>query len=850
MANMIDNKNSIQYSDHSCEEVNKLVQLFFSNDGDLVSLFNELVQLTSEEEGQWCFRIRQKIIGIGAINEKYLFYVSPSNYGFTVKFAGDEEICEFARKRKTYLVAKLNEALFFEKYHDSEMAVTTEQIDTVANKAPSEFFDYIESLLKAGNYNLDSSQLAFCDARSDANICLLAPAGSGKTYSILYRCLKILEASKNNADETKPNFLLITFTNAASSELNHRLKTHNIFSGIQATVKTLNSYGFELLRRTYTGLKVIESKKFEKSMIVSHNLAGVIDKHIYFKNAYNTARNKINFGAYLIDVIDQFKSMGFNHRMNVYDYNNQETYLQKIGLGSYLSSAYDLLYFACKDAIHSEEDKRNIKTSFFDFWKDAVLTMREQRYLTFEDQKYWCKEELLSRINNQNYSRNKFTHIIVDEFQDINPLDMEMISVISRYNGGKNHEIPLTIVGDDDQSIFGWRGTTPKYIVHPNDFLDRNFKTYILNNNYRSSKEIVTYSTNLISNNVDRVPKKVVSKSSAKTEIKVLNWETESIVFDKTLELAEELKNKGCKQVALIGRKQASIFPYQVLLSSENKDYFVAEDIDIFAGSLMESFENILEAVIFYRNNNNFGLIKDAGYKRYVVGQLVDYCILLIDSMGRFSLRKDDKVSLKNAIVSKNPDSFEDILNAIQSITDRDVVWGQSQQRTIELLKDTFEANSVKTFMDIVVNNYKGFQKNYEKVDDDNHYKSPQFYRLSLLSIRYGDDFEKFSRDIENAKKHSNDCRELDKDDSEYSYDKVHNNSINLITAIRSKGHEYDAVIMLNASDKEWLPKDTGDIEEDRRVFYVAMTRAKKYLYFVTSCEEPNCTFLRETLID
>ena len=69
---------------------------------------------------------------------------------------------------------------------------------------------------------------------------------------------------------------------------------------------------------------------------------------------------------------------------------------------------------------------------------------------------------------------------------------------------------------------------------------------------------------------------------------------------------------------------------------------------------------------------------------------------------------------------------------------------------------------------------------------------------------------------------------------------------IHLMTATRSKGHEFDGVIILDTYDDEWPHRLAKDLEEERRLFYVAMTRAKKYLYFVTSADKELSRFLGE----
>ena len=100
------------------------------------------------------------------------------------------------------------------------------------------------------------------------------------------------------------------------------------------------------------------------------------------------------------------------------------------------------------------------------------------------------------------YGAARYDHILVDEFQDINPLDLALIKVIVERN-----QSTLTIVGDDDQAIFEWRGASPEYILQPQRYFGSPFKDYLLETNYRSPRNIVTHSQNLIAHNRNRVEK-------------------------------------------------------------------------------------------------------------------------------------------------------------------------------------------------------------------------------------------------------------------------------------------------------------------------------------------------------
>ena len=141
---------------------------------------------------------------------------------------------------------------------------------------------------------------------------------------------------------------------------------------------------------------------------------------------------------------------------------------------------------------------------------------------------------------------------------------------------------------------------------------------------------------------------------------------------------------------------------------------------------------------------------------------------------------------------------------------------------------------------------FRGLDKDYNKKDTDTHYKEPQFFRLAEISKRYGNDFRLFYRDIEKARRAGERSRSRNNDDSREGYEETNEITIHLVTAARSKGHEFDAVIVLDADDNEWPNRMNGDIEEERRLFHVAMSRAKKYLYFVTDSRNLESRFLLE----
>ena len=676
---------------------------------------------------------------------------------------------------------------------------------------------------------LNRSQKKFCKTPIKANVRLLAPAGSGKTYSLLWRCKYIVEQSKEK-DLPAPYFLLVAFTRAAKLEIESRLKHEPAFSDIRATVRTLNAWGWEQIRKPG---KELLTKRIQRQNAVNHDLLPLIQKHSMIANGFKTAYSRASNSALLMDLIDLWKSLGFTHTMNKTAYNSHVRHLTEIGLRPILDDAYELLNRM--EGIRSEDKKAKASgiSEFFEFWKKAVIQLEANNRYTMEDQKYWARITLESQIDSAKSPQGitRYTHIMVDEFQDINPLDLELLKAACRYHGKKGKPVSITLIGDDDQAIFGWRGTTPQYILYPEQFFGAKFTTCVLDTNYRSPKNIVEVSNKLLSYNKERVPKDIKSAAKGRAVIKIQKNKKVYSSIEATMKLIRSLqKDERFQEIALIGRRQVSLFPFQVLLSAEGLPYHVDTDIDIFQGEVMQSLQNITQIV--YR-------AKDED-----VDNPIEAVLTICDKIQRFQLSKKDRQAISSFIAQKDIDSFAEALEALRNYPEQ--IKGMQAEAVCRIIERLTNAKTVYEFMKLTGQYLEGLDKDYQKREVDSHYKEPQLFRLQEISKKYGADFRQFYRDIEKARKAGGRSRSVSSTDTEQAYQEIHNTPIHLMTATRSKGHEFDAVIILDADDGEWPARMSNDIEEERRLFYVALSRARKYLCFVISGEKLESRFLLE----
>lgn len=802
--------NNIQnnFIERKPENALQLINEYFYGNKEYIELFLSIQNEMLECDPDLLLCKRNSLIGFAKEGEKYRLYIVPTEDGFELQFAHLERRIPLDNE---HLKACLKEC--------EESVLCFLKQDMIDNDALD--IDYTDVL--------NRSQRKFCKMASSKNIRLLAPAGSGKTYSILWRCRYITDDYEKRG-KVPPYFLLVTFTKAACAELESRLKNDESFKGIRATVRTLNSWGWE--QNKIKG-KELAVSKFDRRNLITHDLVSIISNFPGLADILKGVKGKSINADFLIDLIDLHKSLGFEHQMLKSDYKKHVRYLKEIGLYHILQDNYKILYQMSGVDDNDKKETESCVTEFFKFWKKAVVRLEENHRFTLEDQKYWTNQYLKEKIAAKKYPQGvtRYTHLIVDEFQDINPLDLQLIKTISTYHGnGKN--ISMMIVGDDDQAIFGWRGTTPKYIISPDKYLDSKFETCILDTNYRSPKAIVNCSKSLIEHNKEREPKDMKSVAKGRAVVKVITRKKRNSLTDATMSLIHDLmENKGCKQIALIGRKQAAIFPYQVLLSAEGLSYNVESDIDIFEGEAMKSLQEIIKIIYRAKDYDNDD----------PCSELLTVC----DKVNKYGMKKAEKLKLAHYIEQRGADTFESALSGLRQYPDK--IKNDSAENLYIAVNKLYKAESVYEFMVCVEQELQGLQKDYAKKDTDNHYKEPQFFRLTELSKKYGNDYRSFYRDIEKARKNGEFSRSINSVGYGNEYQEHDEVPIHLLTATRSKGHEFDAVIILEAYDNEWPAWLSDDIEEERRLFYVAMTRAKKYLYFMTSEDEAQSRFLQET---
>lgn len=694
------------------------------------------------------------------------------------------------------------------------------------------------------NSPLDDSQKAFCSDPRRA-LRLLAPAGSGKTYSILWRCLNVLEASANDQ-----RFLIFTFTRGARNELKERLLSDPAFRPIRGRTEilTLNSWGYRRMKSKMHGMRLCTSSK-DRFFCVNNILRPIWLEYPRLRSILEGTKAKNRVYRDLMDFIDYLKSLGFRHDQydDLSDLVNHLRWLEQHKMGAHVQHFRKRL----SDLEVVELDNPNLEAvledaheHFLKFWCEACLHLYRTSLATLEDQKYWALIDLDTLLEQGKFTTgmHRYHHILVDEFQDINVLDLNLLHVIARIN-----KTELTIVGDDDQAIYEWRGASTSFILDPDDCISPGYQTHILKTNYRSPKNIVEFSQRLIKHNQKRVDKSIVANSTEDAKILAIQMPalTHSINFVLHI-VRRSIADPSIKNVGIIGRKRSQIIPYQIVFASEGIQFYAAEDLQVLLSDAFRELKDML------------AIIATAGSSDIRAADPVHDLLKLCGKVKRYPLNKTDYAMLRNHLFRAQPKSLVQAVHALCSYQgplkgkNHD---GQMAIKFATAIANFLDVDTVSEAINAISDNFDGLQRDYGKSLDDIFYADPPFLYMSEYAERYGADYQAFYNDTEKA---IATLARIPTEDEEGRPDDAWKLPIHLMTALRAKGKEFDVVIILDANEKIWPIKyaETDDqLEQERRLFYVAFTRARKKLVILVNevmLDEPAqpSPYLREMGLD
>ena len=682
---------------------------------------------------------------------------------------------------------------------------------------------------------LDTSQQVFCRSNR-RNIRLLAPADCGKTASLLYRCRELVLRANGN-----PRFLVVTFTKSASAELRERLQDHDEFRCLDSRVNitTLNAYGYRQIRNRVRNPKLLVSRN-DYHFAMLNQLRPVWEKHEHVENAITRYRNA---PRRIMEIVDNLKSMGFDHTadLNRDIFRSRLKDLEEQGLTWRIEEQFELLTrIGVLDAVEGRNvdgPSRNLRAfydRFFTFWRNATESLLAQSTFTFEDQKYWAYLDLKSPGPDGKRKRPisgaaRYDHVLVDEFQDINPLDLALIKAIIERNRST-----LSIIGDDDQAIFEWRGASPEYILNPQKYFQVQFNDHQLEINYRSPRQIVSLSQNLINNNLNRVDKKIVpAECAGDAEIEVVSTEG---INDRLIRVTDIVKGTEPGRVAVIGRLRRQLIPFQIYFAQDGAPFKTATDLDIFASKAFDDLISLLE-------------IWDHRLVRRRTGQTINDSMSICDFIYRNPLSKKDNAILRRHLNASNPKTTVDAVENILTYEGPDLKRSRHGKSNLwEGASSFVGAITLWDAIGVISDVFGGLRFDWERAEDDVWYTDPPLKQLA--AIAENEDLEVFDLidRLERAKEQLKEYRTFEDDEDTANAQQILQRPLHLMTAHRAKGKEFDTVVILDTDDRTWpnRARDQRTIEAERRLFYVAFTRAQKKVVLLHEKDAPLSLFVEE----
>ncbi|MDD4135476.1 MAG: ATP-dependent DNA helicase [Candidatus Shapirobacteria bacterium] len=709
----------------------------------------------------------------------------------------------------------------------------------------------------------------------DGPVMVIAGAGTGKTQTITLRIGKILQDTQINSS----NILCLTFTDSAALNMRSRLLNligsdaygvrmctfhafcnsvikdnpqHFLFSQKESIplddvkkiqiirnlidqlpqssqLKNINALYFyqNEISKSIQNLKKenIDTNKFEELIQNSADFSKIalpFAKKLGEIRATPKAAPEIT--GLVEDLISQLKN---NHlyqiKLNLFAnlYQKQQTSLSDFKKN-------------VKDLIEKTDSQISKQKDLLILYRGYQQQLIEQNLYDYEDMIMWVINAFKTNRELLLDYQEKFQYILVDEFQDSNNAQYEIINLLTQNQDNPN----IFVVGDDDQSIYRFQGASIENIFSFYQKYQKDIKVVVLKNNYRSHKLILDSSNNVISKNENRISRYIENldkslKSTKTFDPDPINLFAAANANEENFYIANKIKElikSGIKpsEIAVLFRNNSDINDLLPYLSQLKIKYLRSDSIDIFQSIPIQQLVSLFQYLINPTDNETLGKILSFDFLDIKSSDLYNLYLhtyqtkeSLFEIIGNKNKLIDLKISASSIIKLNNfyfrvakfqkflankplPDIFNFVIRKFKFLS------YILRHRDIETLKQ------LNTLYSHLKNSL-----NIEKIDLKTWVEGIlllQENKLELKSPPLIDDLE---------------------------------NSIKLMTVHKSKGLEFEHVFLIKVLSGKWdnsasrsliklplgisktdaLQIDNKDIEEDRRLFYVALTRAKNQIY-------------------
>jgi DNA helicase-2/ATP-dependent DNA helicase PcrA len=575
---------------------------------------------------------------------------------------------------------------------------------------------------------------------------VLAGPGSGKTLVITRRTEELIRQQGVNPQ----NILVITFTKAAAGEMKERFVRLMGDKGEGVNFGTFHAVFFTILKYAY---------HYSAANIIRED-----QKNLFFREIVEHLDYEIEDEKEFISGIISEISLVKGERMDLEHY-------------------YSI---NCSDEI------------FKKIYQAYENRLRKENLIDFDDMLVLCYELLAERPDILSVWQKKYQYILIDEFQDINKVQYDIIRLLAL------PENNLFIVGDDDQSIYRFRGAKPEIMLNFNNDYPEG-KRILLDVNYRSTEKIVECAASLVKNNTKRFKKDIRAKNSGGQEV--------------IIKAFKELKEQNSMVVANILMYYKAGIPFSDM------------------------------AILFRTNTQPRALIdKLMEYNvpfqmRDMIPNLYDHWISvnIITYMKLAMGQRDRNLFLQIANRPKRYLSRDCFFNPKVELEDIRAYYSDKEWMLERINKLEYDLELMKSMSPFAAINYIRKGIGYE--DYLTEYAAFRRIKAEELfdTLNELQDSAREYKTYEEWFYHISEYQEELKKQAQNQ--KQNKNSVALITMHGSKGLEYRAVFIVDANEGITPHRKAlleADMEEERRLFYVAVTRAKEYLHIYSVKERYN----------
>ena len=583
----------------------------------------------------------------------------------------------------------------------------------------------------------------------DGSILILAGAGSGKTRTITYRIAHMIE----NVGISPYSILAVTFTNKAAKEMRERVEELVGDIAKACTISTFHSFGMRLLRM---------------------------------------------YG----------KEVGYNSNFTIYDTDDQKRIVKAILKGQNLSingvklTERDLVSMISKikEQIKTLDEYSVMNKQIVEVYDKYNRALLESNAMDFSDillntYKLLQKSEILEKV------QNKYKYIMIDEYQDTNNLQYKIIDLIARKSSN------LCVVGDENQSIYGFRGANILNILNfENNY--NNAKIIKLEENYRSTTTILDAANELIKNNKSSKDKKLWTQNGKGDLIKVLACDNARDEVSRVIEIIKENHQNGIayRDMTILYRTNAQSRLFEEGFLRYNIPHKVFGGVSFYSRAEIKDIIAYLSIIINPQDELNLQRIINVP-KRKVGEKGIEKIITYARENNLNLLEALSHIKEISGLTVVGKEKILEMYDIIKEL--KDLSYTETASYIVQTLIDKIK------YIDYIKENYSDAETRIENIDE---------FKNSILELENVVGELRLNEYLENVSLISA------TDDLEEKSDYV-----KLMTIHNSKGLEFP-IVFLVGFENEIFPGSRAmfeekEMEEERRLCYVALTRAEKKLY-------------------